>query len=132
MARYLLNVLGEGLHVRHRVGVTQLDRPLVVLSCAAPARGRALSVEVHRTELADRAGMILSRGLLDPWPRLLVVHIDTLAIVVHHADQILAISVTPLDADLVRRHRSRVVDSHALAPEIDAANELGCFNVALV
>ena len=129
---YLLNGLGEGLHFLRRLGAAQLDRPLVVLSCAAPARGHALSVVVHPTELADGCGIILRRGLLDPWQRLRVVHIHTAALVVHGADLMLAHSVTPLGTDLVRRHRSRVVDRHALAPVVDAANKLGCFNVALV
>ena len=74
-ARYILNGLGEGLHILHRVGAAQLDRPLEVLSCVAIARGHALSGSIHRTELADSVEMILRRGLLDPWPRLRVVHI---------------------------------------------------------
>ena len=132
MARYILNGLGEALHVLHRHGVAEPDRPLVVLSCAAPARGHALSLEVHHTELADGGGIILRRGLLDPWQRLRIVHIHTVAEVVHDADLVLARSVTPLGTDLVRRHRSRAVDRHALAPVVDAANERGCFDVALV
>ena len=131
-ARYILNGLGEVLHVRHRLGVAQLDRPLVVLSCAAPARGYALSILVHHTERADGVGMILRRGLLDPCPRLLVVHIHTVALVVHEADLLLARSITPLGTDLIRRHRSRVVDRHTQAPVVDATNELGCHKVALV
>ena len=130
LARYLLDGIGEALHVLHRLGVAQLDRPLEVLSCAAEARGHALSLEVHHSEQTDGDGRILSRGLLEPCPRLLVVHI--VAIVVHHADHILAISVTPLGTDLERRHRSRVIDRHALAPDVDAANEPGRFDVALV
>ena len=132
LARYLSNVAGKDLHVLHRHGVAQLDRPLVVLSCAAPARGHALSLVVHRTERADGAGMILRRGLLDPWQRLRVVRIHTEAIVVHGAELPLAVSVTPLGSDLVRRHRSRLVDRHTLAPVVDAANEPDCLNVALV
>ena len=131
-ARYILNGLGEGLHGLHRLGAAQLDRPLGVLSCAAPARGHALSDIVHHTELADGGGLILRRGLLDPWQRLRVVHIHTDAIAVHVADLPLAASVTPLGTDLVRRHRPRVVDRHALAPVVDAANERGCVDVALV
>ena len=111
-----MNGLGEGLHVLHRLGIAQLDRPLPVLACAAPARGHALSVGVHNPKLGDGGGIILSRGLLDPRQPLLVVHIDTVAVVVHEAELVLAESVTPLGTDLVRRHRSRVVDSHALAP----------------
>ena len=82
--------------------------------------------------MADGLEMTLRHGLLDPWQRLRVVHIHTEAIAVHVADLPLAHSVTPLGTDLARRHRSRVVDRHALAPEVDAANELGCPNVALV
>mmetsp|Transcript_34316 Transcript_34316/g.79329 ORF Transcript_34316/g.79329 Transcript_34316/m.79329 type:complete len:421 (+) Transcript_34316:3-1265(+) len=55
--RYLLNGLVEVLHVLHRPGVAQLDRPLPVLSCAAPARGHALSVEVHHTECPECVGI---------------------------------------------------------------------------
>ena len=92
---YMCDVLGEALHVLHRHrGVSQLDRPLVVLSCAAVARGHAVTVEIHHPELADGGGMILSRSLLDPWPCLLIVHGDTAAIVVHEADLPLAQSVT--------------------------------------
>jgi hypothetical protein len=131
-ARYILNGLGESLHILHRLGVAQLDRPLVVLSCATPAQGHALSLLVHHTELVDGAGLILRRGLLDPWQRLRVVHIHTKALVVHDADLPLAVSLTPLGSDHVRRHRSRLVDRHALAPEVDAANDIGCSNVALV
>jgi len=123
-ARYRLNVPGEELHVLHRVGITQLDRPLVVLSCAAPARGHAFSVAVHPPELADGVRIILSRGLLDPRQRLLVVHVDTPARVVHGANLVLAHRVTPLATDLERRHRPRVVDHHALAPVVDEANAL--------
>ena len=132
LAPYLLNGLGEVLHVLHRVGVAQPDRPLVVLSCAAKARGHAQSVEVHRTELADGAGLVLRRGLLDPWQRLRVVHIHTDAAAVHVADLPLARNVAPFGTDLVRRHRTRVVDRPALAPVVDAANEPGRFDVALV
>ena len=103
--------------------MAQLDRPLVVLSCAAPARGYALSRVVHHTELADGGGLILRRGLLDPWQRLRVVHIHTEAIVEHGADLVLAKSVTILGTDLVRRHRTPVVDRRALAPEEDIAND---------
>ena len=131
LARYRLNAPGEDLHVLHRVGTAQLDRPLVMLSCAAPARGHALSVAVHHPERADGGGIILSRGLLEPRQRLLVVHIDTLAIVVHGADLILAHHVTPLATDLVRRHRPRVVDRHALAPEVGGADGQSGFDVAL-
>jgi len=131
-ARYRLNGPGEGLHIHHRRGVAQLDRPRVVLSSAAVARGHALSLVVHHTELADGVGLILRRGLLDPWQRLRVVHIHTVAIVVHGADLVLAESVNPLSTDLVRRHRSREVDRHALPPEVDVANEHGCIDVALV
>ena len=131
-ARYRLNARGEVLHALHRSGVAQLDRPLVVLSCAAKARGHALSAAVHRTELADGLGLTLRRGLLDPWQRLRVVHIHTAALAVHGANLPLAPNFTPLGTDLVRRHRSRVVDRHALAPEVDGANERGRFDMALV
>ena len=76
--------------------------------------------------------MILSRGLLEPWPCLLVVHSDTVAKVVHVTDLRLAFSVTPFGTDLVRRHRPRVVDRHAFAPEVDGADGLSCKDVALV
>ena len=79
LACYLLNGLGEGLYVLHRLGAAQLDRPRVVLSCAAQARGHTLSVGVHCTERVDGEEVILSRGLLEPCPRLLVVHTDTFA-----------------------------------------------------
>ena len=131
-ARYILNGHGEGLHVLYRVEAAQPDRSLEVLPCAAPARGHAVSFEVHPTELADGPIIILRRGLLDPSQRLRVVHIHTEAVVVHAADHPLAQSVTPLGSDFIRRHRSRVVDRHALAPVVDAASELGRFDVALV
>jgi hypothetical protein len=132
LACHLLNGLGEDLHVLHRTGVAQLDRPLPVLACAAKARGHALSVEVYVTKLLKGLGLILRRGLLEPWPRLRVVHIDTVAVVVHHAEHILAHRVTPLGSDLERRHHSRVVDRHAEAPVVPPANVPGCLNVALV
>ena len=131
LARYRLNVLSEDLHVLHRLGMAQLDRPLVVLSCAAVTRGHAFSVAVHRPELANGAGIILSRGLLDPRQRLLEVHVDTAAKVVHHADLVLEHRATPLGTDLGRRHRPRVVDRHALAPEVDEAEARSRFGVAL-
>ena len=132
-ARYLLNGLGEVLHVLHRRVIAQLYRPLEILSCAAPARGHAISAAVQHTERADGFGKFLRRGLLDPWQRLRVVLIHTAAFAVHVADLVLAPSVTPLGTvDLVRRHRSRVVDRHALAPEVDGANERGRFDMALV
>ena len=131
-ACYLLSGLGDVPNAFRRLGAAQLDRPLVVLSCAAPARGHALSVGVHHTELADGVGMILRRGLLDPWHRLRVVHIHTAAIVVHEADHMLAHSVTRLGTNLERRHRSQVVDRHAEAPVADHAKLHGCTNVALV
>ena len=122
----LLDVLVELLHALHRLGVAQLDRPLVELSCAAPARDDAVTCVVHIPELVDGVGMILSRGLLDPWPCLLIVHGDTLAMAVHVADLKLAHSVTRLGSDLVRRHRPRVVDRHAFAPVVDVADGLSC------
>ena len=69
LARYRLNVLGDDLLGFHRLRIAQLDRPLVELPCAAPARGHTLSVGVHRPELAEGGGVILSRGLLDPRQR---------------------------------------------------------------
>ena len=76
--------------------------------------------------------MILSYGLLEPCPRLLVVHIHTEALDVHAADLVLGRSFTPLGTDLVRRHRLRVVDRRALAPVVDAAKGLGRVDVALL
>ena len=102
----------------------------LVLPCVAPARGRAPSVGVHSPELADSVGLILSRGLLDPRQCLLVVHVHTLALAVHGADLPLARNFTPL-TDLVRRHRPRVVDRHALAPEVGGADTQSRFDVAL-
>ena len=75
--------------------------------------------------------MILSRGLLPPCQCLLEVDGDILALVVHHADLILAQSVTRLGSDLVRRHRPRVVDRHAFAPVVDVADGLSGEDVAL-
>ena len=131
LARYLLNDLGDLLHALHRPGAAQLDRPLVVLSCAAAARGHASSGDVHFPKHADGIGIILSRGPLEPWQRLLVVHIDTDALVVHAPELILAPSVTRLSTDLVRCHRPRDVDCHALTPE-EVANGRRCSDVALV
>ena len=128
---HLLNVLGVDLHVLHRRGAAQLDRPLVELSCAAPARGHARALGIHVPELADGAGVILSRGLLEPWPCLLEVHSHTVALVVHHADLMLALSVTPLRSHLVRRHRPRVIDRHAFAPEEEVGDGRSCSDVAL-
>ena len=131
VSRYIYDVLGDDLHVLHRLGAAQLDRPLAELSCAAVARGHALTLEIHHPELADGLGMILSRGLLDPWPCLLIVHGNTLAHVVHVADLMLAHSVTRLGSDLVRSHRQREVDRHALAPGVHVADGLSCEDVAL-
>ena len=64
LARYLWNDPGEALHVLHRVGVAQLDRPLPVLSCTAHARGHALSLEVHA---ADLVLAYSDTPLTDPW-----------------------------------------------------------------
>ena len=129
--RYLLNVLCEDLHGLHRLGVAQLDRPLVVHSCAAPRAGLSLAVVVYVAELVDCLGTILSRGLLEPRLRLLVVHGDALAVAVHAAELVLAAGVAPLGADHVRCHRPRVVDRHALAPEEDAADESRSEDVSL-
>ena len=131
LARYQLNGLGEGLHDLRRRRAAQLNRPLVVLSCAPPAQGHTLPREVHKTEPVGGVGLILSRGLLEPCHRLLVVLVHTAAIVVHHAEHTLALSVTPLGTDPVRRHRSWVVDRHTLARVVDHANVHGCMNVAL-
>ena len=128
---HLLNAPGESLHVVHRLGVAQLDRSLVELSCTAPARGHALPVIVHHPELADGVGIILSRGFLVPCPCQLVVHVDTEALVVHAAELMLARSMTRLGTDLVRRHRPRVVDRHAFSGETDIGDGLSCFGVAL-
>ena len=49
----------------------------------------------------------------------------------HVAELILAQSVTRLGSDLVRRHRPRVVDGHAFAPEVDVADGRSCEDVAL-
>ena len=129
--RYICDALYEVLHVLHRLGVAQLDRPLPELSCAAPARGHAVTLEVHHPELADGVGIILSRGLLEPCPSLLVVHGDTAAIAVHEAKLMLALSVTRLGTDLVRRHRPWVVDRHAFAPVVHVADGPSCEGVAL-
>ena len=76
--------------------------------------------------------MIVSRGLLKPHQRLLVVRrVDPLALVEHGAKLILADCVTPLGADLVRRHRPRVVDRRALAEVVDATDGLSSLDVAL-
>ena len=104
LARYILNAFSENLHVLHRVGAAQLDRPPVVLSCAAKARGHAVSFDAHPAEHVEGVGIILSRGLLEPCQRLRVVHIDTTALAVHAADLVLAHRVTPLSADLVPHH----------------------------
>ena len=128
---YLLNVRCEALQILRRVGVTQLDRPLVVLSCAAPRAGLSFAQVVHHAELVECLGLILSRGLLEPRLRLLVVLGDALAVVVHVAERVLAEGVAPLGADHVRCHRPRVVDRHAVAPEEDAADECRCEDVSL-
>ncbi len=47
---YHLNSLGEFLHILHRLAAAQLDRPLDVLSCAAPARGYIRDVGVDDLE----------------------------------------------------------------------------------
>ena len=86
---------------------------------------------MHHPELADGVGLILSRGLLEPWPSLLIVHGDTFALEVHDADLKLARSVTRLGSDLVRRHRPRVVDRHAFAPVVRVADGRSCEDVAL-
>ena len=129
--RYICDVPGESLHVFHRLGVAERDRPLEELSCAAEARGHALTLEIHQPELAEGVGIILSRDLLEPWPCLLEVHGDTFAIAVHHADLPLAQSVTRLGSDLVPRHRLQVVDRHALAPVAHIADALSSEDVAL-
>ena len=98
---------------------------------AAPARRHTASVTVHRPELTDGPGMSLGRGPLDPWQCLLVVHSDAAALAVHHADLILAQSVTPLATDLIRRHRPRVIPRHALAPEVDASQMRSGLDVTL-
>ena len=114
---------------------TALAMPSSIALCqysrARRKLGDALSGEVHRTELAEGVGIILRRGLLEPWQRLRVVHIHTEAVAVHRADLILAQSVIPLGSDLERRHRSWVVDRRSLARVVDHANVRGCINVAL-
>ena len=111
---------------------TAMESPSsIALSKYSRAR-RKLGVTPSPSAYIPPSCPILRRGLLDPWQRLRVVYIHTLAIVVHEADLPLAHSVTPHATDLVHRHRSRVVDRHALAPDVDAANELGRFDVALV
>ena len=130
--RYICDASGEGLHVLHRHRVAQLDRPLVELSCAAPARGHALTLVIHRPELANGVGKLWSRGLLEPWPCLLEVHGDTAPpLEVYGADLALAQSLTRLGSDLVRRHRPRMVDRHAFAPVVRVADGLSCEDVAL-
>ena len=128
---HVLNAPGEVLHVDHRLGVAQLDRPLVELSCAAEARGHALSARVQRPEHAGGFRIILSRGPLEPYPCLLAVHSDAAALAVHEPDLILAQSVTRLATHLVRRHRPRVIDRHALAPVVDASQMRSGLEVAL-
>ena len=133
LARYLLNEFGEVLYPLHRHrGAAQFDRPLVVLSCTAEARGSAMSKYAHIPEHNDGVDMILSRGLFEPHQRLRVVHIDTKAFVVHMTDLILAPGVTRLSTDLVCRHRPCVVDRYALAPVVDGADDRCCSDVALV
>ena len=74
---------------------------------------------------------MLSRGFLAPWPCLLVVHGDTPAVAVHGADLMLGRSPACLASDLARRHRPRVVDRHAFAPDVHVADGLSCEDVAL-
>ena len=69
--------------------------------------------------------MSLSRGLLAPRLRLLVVHGNALALDVHPAEVALALCAPPLGTDRVRRHRLRVVGRHAVAVVEDAAHR-GC------
>ena len=69
--------------------------------------------------------MILSRGLLDPWPCLLLVHGDTEAPAVHHADLMLAPSVTRLGSGLVRRQLGVMYfEGKGVAPSWRRAREL--------
>ena len=124
--RYICDDPGEALHVRHGTVVAQLDSPLVELSCAAPARGHALTLEIHHPELADGVGIILSRSLLEPWPCMLPIHSDTAAVAVHERYLPLAQSVTPLRTDLIRRQRPWVVLRHAFAPVVDVGDGLSC------
>ena len=131
LSSHILDAHGEILHVPHRLGAAQLDRPLVVLLRTAAAQRCAPSVLVHHRELAGRVAPALSRGPLEPRPCLLEVHSDTAAVVVHRADLPLAQSITPLRTDLVRRHRSRVVDRDPFAPVVDGADGPSCFEVAL-
>ena len=129
--RYVCDALSEGLHVLHPLGLAQPDRPVEELSCAAPARDHTCAVAIYHSERSDGSGIILSRGLLEPWPCLLKVHGDTVALEVHEAKLMLAHSVTRLGTDLVCRHRPRVVARHALAPVVDGADGRGCLDVAL-
>ena len=131
-ARYLLDMAIYVLHALKRRLAAQVDRPLKVLSGSPPARRLAKSLGGHQPQRADCASMLLSRGLLVPHQRLLVVRrVDPKPEVVHVAEVILAAGVAPLGADLVRRHRPPVVDRHALAPVVDATDELSSLDVAL-
>ena len=72
-ARYLLDVVSEVLHLRNRRLAPQSDRPLEELSGTKPARLLRLSEGSHEPEYYQSDRNSLSRGLLEPHPRLLVV-----------------------------------------------------------
>ena len=77
--------------------------------------------------------MVLRHGLLVPHQRPLVVQwFDAVDFMREHpAELILAVGVTPLGADLVRRQRPLVVNRHALAPVVDATDGRSSPDVAL-
>ena len=115
-----------------RLLVAQCDRPLPVNAGSAPAWLLTMTAGSHVADDGMGLGTILSRGLLEPHQRLLVVHIASVALAPEHgAELILAGGVTPLGADLVRHHRPLVVDRHALAEVVDATDGLRGPRVAL-
>ena len=117
---------------RHvHVGEAQLARHFEVLARVHDARGHAPSLEMHKAEDTESIGETLSRGLLEPWLRLLIVHGDAEAIVVHHADLVLAHNMARLGSDLVRRHCQLVVDRLAVAVHEDASDGVSGSRVTL-
>ena len=130
--RYRLDASIESLHVLRRDLVAQSDRSLVQLSGTTQARRLTETLLSHVRQINNRGDTILSRGLLVPHQRLLVVRrVDSSPVLVHVAEHVLAVGVAPLGADLERRHRPLVVDRHALAPEVDATDALSSLDVAL-
>ena len=70
---YLLEDAVENFQVPGRQLVAQLNRPLVVLSGIAPAERSTVATKGHDAKAVNGQRIILSRGLLDPHQRLLVV-----------------------------------------------------------